>query len=141
MTLQSVTLHLPEPVYQRAKHAADVLQRPVEDLLIDTLTSTLSVLDDVPTEMVSEIAAMAHLSDEALQGLATSTLRPERQTLLSELLDKQGRDELDEAEQRELTALMAEYGRSMLRRAKAVALLMARKKPVPMLTPPPSLTP
>lgn len=135
MTLQSVTLHLPEPIYQRAKHAAAVLQRSMEDLLIDTLTSTLPVLDDVPTEMVSEIAAMAHLSDEALQGLATNTLRPERQTLLSELLDKQGRGELDEAEQRELAALMAEYGRSMLRRAKAVALLMARGKPVPVLTP------
>ena len=50
MTLQSETLHLPEPVYQRAKHAADVLQQPVEDLIIDTLTSTLPVLDDVLTE-------------------------------------------------------------------------------------------
>jgi hypothetical protein len=135
MTLQAVTLHLPEPVYQRAKHAADVLKRPVEDLIVDTLTSTLPVLDDVPAEMASEIAAMAHLSDEALQGLATSTLRPERQTLLSELLDKQGRGELAEAEQRELAALMAEYGRSMLRRAKAVALLVARGKPLPALTP------
>ena len=135
MTVQSVTLRLPEPVYQRAKHAADVLQQPVEDLIIDTLTSTLPVLDDVPTEMVSEIAAMTHLSDEALQGLATSTLRPERQTLLSELLDKQGRGEVDEAEQRELAALMAEYGRLILRRAKAVALLLARGKPVPVLTP------
>ena len=135
MTLQSVTLHLPEPVYQRAKHAADVLQQPVEDLIIDTLTSTLPVLDDVPTEMVSEIAAMAHLSEEALQGLATSTLRPERQSLLSELLDQQGQGELKETEQRELAALMAEYGRLMLRRAKAVALLLARGKPVPVLTP------
>jgi hypothetical protein len=135
MTLQAVILHLPEPVYQRAKHAADVLKRPIEDLIVDTLTSTLPVLDDVPAEMASEIAAMAHLSDEALQGLATSTLRLERQTLLSELLDKQGRGELVEAEQRELAVLMAEYGRSMLRRAKAVALLVARGKPLPVLTP------
>jgi len=135
MTLQAVTLHLPEPVYQRAKHAAEALRQPVEDLIIDTLTSTLPVLDDVPVEMVSEIAAMTHLSEEALQGLATSTLRPERQTLLSELLDKQGRGELDEEEQRELAALMAEYGRLMLRRAKAVALLLACGKPVPVLTP------
>ncbi len=135
MTLQAVTLHLPELVYQRAKHAAEVLQRPVEDLIVDTLTSTLPVLDDVPIEMGGEIAAMAHLSDEALQGLATSTLRPERQVLLSELLDQQGCGELDEVGQRELAVLMAEYGRLMLRRAKAVALLLARGKPVPVLTP------
>lgn len=134
-----MTLHLPEPVHQRAKHAADVLQQPVEDLIVDTLTSTLPVLDDVPTEMVREVAAMTHLSDEALQGLATSTLRPERQVLLKEVLDKQGQGEVDETEQRELVALMAEYGRLMLRRAKAVALLLARGKPVPVLTPlPPS---
>lgn len=138
MTVQSVTLQLPDPVYQRAKHAAAVLQQPVEDLIIDTLASTLPVLDDVPTEMVSEIAAMSHLSDEALQGLATTTLRPERQELLSELLDKQGQGALKEEDQGQLVALMAEYGRSMLRRAKAVALRSAREKPVPAL---PSLRP
>jgi hypothetical protein len=47
------------------------------------------------------------------------------------LLNKQGRGELNETEQRELAALMAEYGRSMLRRVKAVALLLAREKSVP----------
>lgn len=134
MSLQSVTLQLPDPVYQRAKHAAAVLQQPVEDLIIDTLASTLPVLDDVPSDMVGEIAAMSHLSDEALQGLATTTLRPERQERLSELLDKQGQGTLGGEDQSQLAALMAEYGRSMLRRAKAVALLLAREKPIPALS-------
>src|SRR5437867_733445 len=113
MTIQAVTLNLPEPIYQRAKHAADALQRPLEEMIVDTLASTLPRLDDVPAEMVSELAAMSHLSDEALHGLAASLMLAERQALLGQLLDRQGRGELDEAGQRELAALMAEYGRAM----------------------------
>ena len=132
MALQTVTLNMPESVYQRAKQAADVLKRPVEDVIVDTLASTLPSLDDVPTEMVGELAAMAHLSDEALRGLVNNVMPEERQELLHDLLDEQGRGELDESGQRELAALMAEYGRHMLRRAKAVALLIARGRPVPI---------
>ncbi len=138
MAVQTVTLSIPEPIYQRARQAAEVLQRQVEDVIVDTLATTLPVLDDAPVEMVSELAAMAHLSDEALQGLANNVMAEERQELLDHLLDEQGRGALDEAGQRELAALMAEYGRAMLRRAKAVALLIARGRPVPALTPIPS---
>lgn len=133
MTVQTVTLNMPESVYQRAKLAADVLKRPLEDIIVDTLASTLPLLDDAPAEMAGELAAMAYLSDEALQGLANNVMLEERQAILHKLLDEQGRSELDEAGQRELAALMAEYGRHMLRRAKAVALLLARGRPVPTL--------
>ena len=70
MTAQTVTLNIPEAIYQSAKRAAEALKRPVEDMIVDTLTATFPLLDDVPAEMIGEIAAMVHLSDEALQGLA-----------------------------------------------------------------------
>ncbi len=133
MTVQTITLNMPESLYQRAKQAAEVLKQPLEDVIVDTLASTLPLLDDVPAEMVGELAAMAHLSDEALQGLANNIMPVERQELLHNLLDEQSRGELDELSQRELATLMAEYGRHMLRRAKAVALLIARGRPVPAL--------
>jgi hypothetical protein len=126
---------MPEAIYQRAKQAADILNRPLEEVIVDTLASNLPSLDDVPAEMASELAAMAHLSDEALQGLANNVMQEERQALLHQRLDEQGRGELDEAGQRELAALIAEYGRYMLRRAKAVALLIGRGRPVPTLIP------
>jgi hypothetical protein len=135
MAVQTLKLSIPEPIYQRARQAAEVLQRPVEDVIVDTLATTLPALDDAPAEMVSELAAMARLSDEALQGLANNVIAEERQELLDRLLDEQGRGVLDEAGQRELAALMAEYGRALLRRAKAVALFIARGRPVPALTP------
>src|SRR5262245_36370242 len=74
MGVQTVTLSIPEPIYQRARQAAEVLQRQVEDVIVDTLATTLPVLDDAPEEMASELAAMAHLSDEALQGLANNVM-------------------------------------------------------------------
>ncbi|MEW5987262.1 MAG: hypothetical protein AB1791_11550 [Chloroflexota bacterium] len=138
MTIQTVTLNMPEPIYQRARRAADALKRPLESLLVDTLDSTLPWLDDVPAEMTGELAAMALLSDEALRGMANYAMQEERQEILHDLLDAQGRGELDELGQSELTALMAEHGRYILRRAKAVALLLARGQPIPSLTPIPS---
>ncbi len=133
MSIQAITLRMPEAIYQRAKHAADLLQKPMEEVIVDTLASTLPLLDDVPEAMASEVAAMAQLSDEALQGMANGAMLVERQELLHNRLDQQGRGELDEAGQRELAALMAESGRAMLRRAKAVALLMARGRTVPAI--------
>ncbi len=138
MSVQAITLNLPDIVYQRAKQAADALKRPLEDVIVNTLTTALPALDDVPPEMAGELAAMAQLSDEALQGLANSLLPVARQGLLDRLLDQRGRGELDEAGQRELMALVAECGRHILRRAEAVALLIARGRPVPQLLPVPT---
>ncbi|MFN7947707.1 MAG: hypothetical protein U0Z53_20320 [Blastocatellia bacterium] len=131
MDVEVVTLNLPEPIYQRARHAAEALQKPLEEILVNTLASNLPVLDDVPTEMAGELTAMTYLSDEALWELANSTMAVERQERLTWLLDSQGRGELDETGERELAGLMAEYGRHMLRRSQAVALLTARGYPVP----------
>jgi hypothetical protein len=138
MSVQAVTLNLPDIVYQRAKQAADALNRPLEDVIVNTLATTLPALDDVPPEMAGELATMAQLSDEALHGLANSLLPAARQELLDLLLDQQGRGELDEAGQRELTSLLAECGRHVLRRAEAVALLIARGRPAPHLLPIPA---
>ena len=138
MSVQAVTLNLPETVYQRAKQAADALNLPLEDVIVNTLATTLPALDDVPPEMTEELAVMAQLSDEALQGMANSLLPIARQELLDNLLDQQGRGELDEPGQRELKALMAECGRHVLRRAEAVALLIARGHSAPQPLPIPT---
>jgi hypothetical protein len=135
MTLQTITIQMPDNVYQRARRAAQALQRPTEDVLFDTLSATLPPLDDVPPDMAGELAAMALLSNEVLENMARATMPPERQRQLDDLLERQGRDELDEPGQHQLAELMAKYGRTMLRRAHAVALLAGRGRPVPPLEP------
>ncbi len=135
MTLQTITIKMPDNVYQRALRTAQALQRPTEEILVDTLNATLPPLDDVPPGMAGELAAMALLSNEVLENMARATMPPERQRQLDDLLDEQGRGEFDEPGQRQLAELMAEYGRTMLRRAHAVTLLAGRGRPVPPLEP------
>jgi len=121
MTVRAITLHVPDATYRRAHRAAKAMQRPVEELLVDTLSATLPALDDVPVEMEPELAALAYLSDDTLWVVARATMSAERQQQLHDLLDAQGRGELNQTGQRQLVALMAEYGRTMLRRAKALS--------------------
>ncbi len=140
--MQAVTLNMPEPLYQRAKHAAELLRKPLAETLVDTLETTLPklpVLDEVPQEMKNELAAMAHLSNEALQNLANSVMTDARQQLLHDLLDEQNQGAITEVGQRTLVELMSEYGRQVLRRAQAAALLMARGQ-TPVLNPLPELS-
>lgn len=138
MSVQAVTVNLPDMIYQRAKRAADALKRPLEDVIVNTLATTLPALDDVPPDMTGELAAMAQLSDEALNGLANSLLPGARQELLDQLLNQQGRGELSQTSQDELTALVAECGRHILRRAEAASLLIARGHSISALLPIPT---
>lgn len=140
--MQAVTLQIPEAVYQRAKHAADLLRKPLEEVIVDTLETLLPkvpALDEVPEEMRNELAAMAYLSNEALQDLANGIMAAERQQLLHDLLEEQNHGTLTEAGQRELAVLTSEYGRHVLRRAEAAALLVGRGQ-TPLLKPLPELS-
>lgn len=130
MSLHTVTLKIPEKTYRRANKVAKVLKKSVEDVVSDAVGANLPDLDDVPVEMEAELAAMVYLSNEALLALANAEMEESRQHLLRAHLESQGRNELQQAEQRQLANLMAEYGQTMLRRAKAMALLLERGHPV-----------
>jgi hypothetical protein len=55
MTTQSVTLHLPAPLYQRLKRRAEQARRPVEDELLDLVVAAVPVGDDLPTELTEAL--------------------------------------------------------------------------------------
>jgi hypothetical protein len=126
MTFQTVTLKMPTPVYRRAQNAATALRRPMEEVLVDTLSVALPPLDDVPQEMVSELAAMIALSNEALWKIARSVMPTKKQTILRSLSRARRKRELPPPETRKLRELQQEYGRITLRKAQAYALLHHR---------------
>lgn len=126
VTTQTVTLQLPESIYERVQRTAQMLQRPVEEFLLDTVTTALPLLDDLPPELVEDMAALALLNDKALWRVAQSTLSKAAQKRLDWLLDQQGRRELAPAEQQELDQLLHEYERVVLTRAQAAVLLKQR---------------
>ncbi|MDM8520857.1 hypothetical protein QUF64_12480 [Anaerolineales bacterium HSG6] len=128
--LETITLQIPTITYQRAFNMADTLKRPLEEMLVEVLDTAIWPLDDVPPEMKAELAAMVYLSNEILKTIANATLSIEQQRRLHGLLNAQGRAELDQLEAKQLKYLMDEYGRTMLRRAQASAILVRREKNV-----------
>jgi len=126
MTFQTITLKVPHTVYQRAKRAADALQRPVDKMIIDTLRVSLPALDGVPLEMVNELAAMSTFSDEVLWEVTGSVMAPKLQTRLRTLSAAQRERSLTHTESQKLNDLRREYGRVTLRKAHAYSLLRER---------------
>lgn len=130
--MQSITLNLSEPLFQRAQLAAAQFRKPMNEVLTQALEKSLpkgfssSNLDDVPAQMEDELAAMHLLSDEALFSLARSWFPQAKQKQMDKLFRQRSAGRLDEAGLATLEALVAEGGRHMLRRSQAMALLVGR---------------
>jgi hypothetical protein len=126
MTLQTITLCLPEETVRRARQSADVLQRPLEDMLAVMLNATLPNVENTPTDMQTEMLRMTWLSDQELWAIVRSKMPVKQQKQLHYLADLQTQHPLTPAEQETLEVLRREYGRYTLRKARAYALLSLR---------------
>jgi hypothetical protein len=126
MTTQNVTLHLPEVLAERVKRAANVLQRPWEEVIVSVLAAALPDVEDAPADMRAELARMTWLSDQELWAIANSAMAEEQQQQIRHLARLQAERRLTQEEQDALDALRQEYGRVTLRKARAYALLSLR---------------
>jgi len=126
MSLQTVTLTMPDSIYRRVKRSAEALRRPPEEVIVETLNVALPRLDDMPLEMAKDVATMHALSDEKLWEIARSVMLAKRQTRLRALSATQRERALKPAELQKLDELLQEYGRITLRKAQAHALLHER---------------
>ena len=132
MTVQTITLRLPEPLYRTARQIAQVTKRPIETVLQDSLSAVLPPLDDIEPNEAAELARLALLDDAALWGEARTLMTRAEQTELQDLLDRQGSKALTTVEQARLRELMHVYGQLMVRKAHAYLLLARRGYRVPM---------
>ncbi len=135
MALQTVTVHLPEILYQKIAQRAQQTQRSVEDELVEAVEAGLPVVGDLPAEVADEIAQLAFLTDDELWQAAESTLPETNSEQMQALVLKRQRERLTEAEQEEVERLRHRHDRNMLIRAKAAALLKERGHDVSRLGP------
>jgi hypothetical protein len=131
MVSDALVLQIPPSLSERAQRAAQALQQPVDELLLQTLDATLPRLDDVPPEMAADMAELPAMDDAALWCIARSTISPERQEQLQDLMDAQQNRPLTPDEQTQLDAIRREIGQRTLLKAQAYALLSQRGYPVP----------
>lgn len=132
--MQTVSVKLPRPVFQKLERAARLTHRSVEDVLVATLNAALVETPDLPTDLATELAAMHLFSDEALWAATHPSLSPTEQARLDQLNHKAGERTLTSSEKAEQEHLLTAYQRSVLRRAKALAILAQRGHSLPVET-------
>lgn len=131
MTVQTVSVPLPRPVVRKLERAAALTHRSVMDILTSVVNATFPDTPGLPEALADELAAFQMLSDDALWAAAQPSLAPTEQVRLSQLNETANARPLTPPEMAEQTELLAAYQRSVLRRAKALAILAQRGHPLP----------
>ena len=132
ITMQNVTLALPEELYVRFQQTALATQQSLADIMLRALrVGSPPRWEDAPPEYQQDLAMLDRLDDTALWRIARSQRTGVDFARLEELLDKNANDDLEPAEQVEIDRLCMEADRLMLRKAHAAALLHWRGHVIP----------
>lgn len=134
MTVQTISVPIPQPLYHRLERLADLTRRPGESLVAQTLAANVPPLpDSLPEGMRADLLALEKLDDDALWQVAHSTVQPTQQARHSLLLEKNRQDSLTEPERARLMQLRQEVDQLMLRKVYAYVLLKWRGYRLPTL--------
>lgn len=127
MSDYSVTLPVPDHIYERARQIAETTNEPIETVLIRQLEEAFAEpLPTLPPDEQSELDALDQLSDDALWTIAREQMPPDKQARQRVLMDKNAQGTITSPEQEELARLVQQGQRLMLRKAQAAALLTER---------------
>ena len=126
MSVQSVTVDLPEELVRQLVQVARTSKRTLSDVVRDRLLIDASTLPPLPTDVERELAAFSALSDDLLWQVATTLMTPAEQTELARLNQQAQSVGLSSREQMRQAQLIDRYQHVMVRRAEAVAQLQSR---------------
>jgi len=128
MTAHTITLTLPEPIYQHLQSQAQIITRSLNDVIFQILWKSLppEVEEDLPFNYRMELESMAHLSDEVLWQIAESTMNQDKVALYDILLARHKAEQLTPIGKKWLTQLREDAEQLMLRKAHAYAILKNR---------------
>lgn len=132
MAVETVTLNIPEILYQRLVNTARATQRPLEEVMLHALqVGSPPAWDNVPEEFQADLAALDKLDDNTLWQIVRSRKTADQMERYNILLEGNSNSILSEAERLELMTLRYEADRFMLRKAHAAVLLRWRGHSVP----------
>ncbi len=131
MTTRMVPVMIPEPLYRRLERTSAKIRRPVNDVVASTLAAMLPPSPDLSDDLADELSGMIWFSDEKLYSATQPTFTPTMQARLATLNEISDERPLTPNEEKEQMRLLAQYERSILRRAQAYAILAQRGHPIP----------
>ena len=129
------TIEVPEELYTQLEQRAHAAAQSVDAVVIRTLASSLPPAPepDLPQAVQDELAAMEHLSDEALWAIARSTMNSDSLALYDVLRDRKEEGSLTPEGQQWFARLTQDADALALRKAHAYALLKSRGHQLPTL--------
>lgn len=131
MSSATITLALPEVLYQRLKGTALATKQPLEEVMLRALSlGSPPAWDDVPPEFQVDLACLDKMDDQALWQIAKSRRTEAEFVRYDDLLDRNAGGGITPAERVELERMRHEHDLFMLRKAHAAALLRWRGHPV-----------
>lgn len=132
MSTQTITLQIPDLLYQRLVHTAMATQLPLEQVILKALrVGSPPGWDNVPDEFQADLAALDKLDDDNLWKIAKSEQTEGQMARYQLLLTKNQEDSLTEPEKLELLELRHQGDSFMLKKAQASVLLRWRGHHVP----------
>jgi len=127
MSGRTITVTLPEVLYERAKITAEASARSIEEVCAQSIALSLPELEgELPSKIRSELAALPLLSDAELGNIAHGHMHEEDQVRLEMLAEVQKQRPLTAAEETTLAQLIEEAQHLMLCKAEAYRLLARR---------------
>lgn len=129
------TIEVPEALYTQLEQRAQAAAQSVDVVVIRTLASSLQQAPepDLPQAVQDELAAMEHLSDQALWAIARSTMNSDSLALYDGLRDRKEEGSLTPEGQQWLARLTQDADALALRKAHAYARLKSRGHQLPTL--------
>jgi hypothetical protein len=134
MTMQRVTIDLPDMIFRQLLRIAEATHQPVEALVAQSVLSNLPPsVDNATPELQPELLNLQALSTEELWAIAQAQVEPAQHARHTELLVQHEARSLTPAEQQELSSLRQAADHLMLRKAYAWSLLRWRGQRIPAL--------
>ncbi len=129
----TITVHFPRPIYRRLQRQAQVLERPIGEIVVKTVEHGLPMwLNAFPVEYEEELTKLQNLHSPRLQKIAVSKLSEAKQRRLSRLLQKNSEGTISAKELEELDSLHLDVDLLTLKKAQALVLLKARGHDTPI---------
>ena len=122
---KSITLDLPDDLYEQVHQVAAQSQRPVERVVLESLR-LLFVPPPSTADLATSLAALSGYSDAQLWAVVYQRLAWPQSQRLHELSANKKLGRLTEDEQHELEDLLSSNDRAMLLRSEALRLLKNR---------------
>lgn len=130
-----VTIRLPVQAANRLRRVAALAHRPIDEVVAETLQSTLPpLLDELPAAFQPLLAQLESWSSDALRRQMYATIDDALLDRYDELLAQHAIGNLSAAESQELAALRQQSDLLMFQKAYAALLLKWRGERVPTLT-------